>query len=204
MSEQVTAPIQLNRISFTGKIHLIDHDDKISKAAEALSKMTQLGFDTETRPAFKKGEVHQVALLQLSTETDAYIFRLHQITEFKILISILENPDIVKVGVAIRDDLKTLQKKFSFTPQNFIELQTLAKTKGLQNFGLKSMTEEVFQATITKSAKMTNWELPVLSDKQLNYAATDAWIGLMLYQKLIIMTDPVKALAKSLAKSLAK
>ena len=80
--------------------------------------------------------------------------------------------------------MRLLQKLFHFEPRKFVELQNLAKTKGLKNFGLKGMTEEVLQATISKGPKMTNWEAPVLTDRQLLYAATDAWIGLKLYQKL--------------------
>ena len=87
--------------------------------------------------------------------------------------------------MAIRDDLKQLQKRFVLKPQNFIELQSLAKEKGLANFGLKGMTEEVLRATITKGPKTTNWEAPTLTESQVMYAATDAWIGLRLYQQLI-------------------
>lgn len=171
-------------LSFPGKIHLITSDRQLDSVAGELGSIKEFGFDTETRPAFKKGEVYQVALLQLATETDAYLVRLHTITQFEILKKIFENPNVVKVGVAIRDDLKQLQKKIQFVPQNFVELQSLAKTKGLQNFGLKGMTQEVLSATITKGPKTTNWETTQLTDRQLMYAATDAWIGLKLYQKL--------------------
>ena len=146
-----------------------------------------LGFDTETRPSFNKGEVYKAALLQLSTDVDAYLIRLQYVTQFHVLKSILENKEIVKVGVAIRDDLRLLQKTFTFNPQSFIELQHLAKAKGLKNTGLKGMTEEVLQASLSKRAKVTNWEARELSDKQQIYAATDAWIGLTLYGKLMEM-----------------
>ena len=172
-------------LSFTGKIHLITNDQELQSVAGQLSAIKQFGFDTETRPSFKKGEVYQVALLQLATETDAYIIRLHRINQFQILKNIFESTEVLKVGVAIRDDLKQLQKVFQFTPENFIELQNLAKEKGLKNFGLKGMTEEVLQATITKGPKITNWEAAELTDRQILYAATDAWIGFTLYHKLI-------------------
>jgi ribonuclease D len=125
-----------------------------------------------------------VALLQLSTETDAYLIRLHQVTNFEIIKNVLESPEILKVGVAIRDDLKFLQKHFLFQPKNFVELQDLAKEKGLKNFGLKGMAAEVLAGSLSKGPKMTNWENPVLTDAQLMYAATDAWIGLELYHKI--------------------
>lgn len=175
---------QLQRISFPGKIHLINNDEELRSASIELNSAIELGFDTETKPSFKKGDVFKVALLQLATETDAYIIRLHYVTEFQLIRNIFENQKITKVGVAIRDDLKQLQKIFNFTPQNFKELQDIAKAKGLKNFGLRGMTEEVLQAALSKGPKLTNWEAKILTEQQMMYAATDAWIGLVLYHKL--------------------
>lgn len=177
-------PIKLSLLSFPGKIHLISSDQELAAVAGCLNSAKLLGFDTETRPSFVRGQVYKVALLQLSTESDAYLIRLHGITQFQELIRLFENTDIVKAGVAIRDDIKILNKVFKFEPKNFIELQNLAKTRGLKNLGLKSMAEEVLQGSINKAAKMTNWENQILTDRQLLYAATDAWIGLKLYQVL--------------------
>ena len=173
------------RISFTGKIYLISSDLQLQEVATALIEASAFGFDTETKPTFKKGDVHKVALVQLSTLDSAYLIRLHHITDFDLLKKIFENKAILKVGVAIRDDLKSLQKIFKFEPKGFIELQDVAKEKGLKNFGLKGMTEEVLEATISKGPKMSNWENPQLTEPQLLYAATDAWIGLSLYKKLL-------------------
>ncbi|MBO9667883.1 MAG: 3'-5' exonuclease domain-containing protein 2 [Bdellovibrio sp.] len=156
----------------------------MQRIASALESVKEFGFDTETRPAFKKGESYPVALLQLATDTDAYVIRMRHIKHFELLKKIFENPNVIKVGAAIRDDLKQLQKKFDFTPHGFIELQTVAKEKKLGSLGLKGMTEEVLQATISKGPKTTNWEAPELMDRQVQYAATDAWIGLKIYQKL--------------------
>ncbi len=186
MNDIIIKP-QYKRISFQGKIHLITNDQELQSAFIGLNSAKELGFDTETKPSFKKGEIYKVALLQLSTETDAYLIRLHHVTQFHMIKSIFENEKIVKMGVAIRDDLKQLQKIISFAPKNFIELQDVAKEKGLKNFGLKGMTEEILEATISKGPKMTNWEAHVLSVQQMAYAATDAWIGLTLYQKLQLM-----------------
>ena len=174
----------LQPILFPGKIHLIEHDRQMASIVDQLGSAQQLGFDTETRPSFKKGQVYRVALLQLSTETDAFLFRLHRLTQFQALVQIFENRAVPKVGVAIRDDIKQLLKVFQFKPENFIELQDVAKAKGLQNFGLKGMTEEVLNAGLSKGPKLTNWEAQELTEQQLKYAATDAWIGLKLFQKL--------------------
>lgn len=160
------------------------NDNELSAVADKILQATELGFDTETRPAFKKGEVYNVALLQLATETDAFLIRLHFIKNFEVFKTVFENPAVLKAGVAIRDDLKGLKKLFPFEHQNFVELQDVAKKKNLQNFGLRGMTEEVLEATISKGPKTTNWEAVELTDRQLMYAATDAWIGLKLYQKL--------------------
>lgn len=173
-----------NRINFQGKIHLITNDQELANAEQNLNSAQALGFDTETRASFKVGEVYQVALLQLATDDDAYLIRLHGISRFEFIQSIFENQEILKVGVAIRDDLKSLQKIFKFVPQNFIELQSIAKQKGLKNMGLRGMTEEVLQASLSKKAKISNWESKKLTDQQILYAATDAWIGLKLYQAI--------------------
>lgn len=178
-----------NKIKFPGKIHLITHDQALSVVAPALKAATTLGFDTETRASFKVGEVYQVALLQLATEHDAYLIRLHGITQFEFLKDIFEDPQILKVGAAIRDDLKALQKLFPFTPQNFIELQSVAKKANLKNLGLRGMTEEVLQVSLSKKAKTSNWELNNLSADQIIYAATDAWIGRKLYHAIISKTS---------------
>lgn len=177
--------LKLEFVSFPGVVHLILNDRDLALAMPGLLAARELGFDTETRPSFRKGEVYKVALLQLSTPTDAYLMRLHFLTQFQGLKEIFENPNVVKVGAAIRDDLKLLQQLFRFTPQNFIELQELGKAKGLTNLGLKSMTQDVLGATLTKGPKTTNWENHTLTEKQLLYAATDAWIGLKLYQALM-------------------
>lgn len=177
-------PTAFHFLNFSGKIHLITTDEQLQAVADELTLTKEFGFDTETRPAFKKGEVYDVAMLQLATDVDAYVIRFGQIRNYEILRTVFENPDIVKVGAAIRDDLKQLKKRFEFNPHNFIELQDLAKKKGLKNLGLKGMTEEVLGATISKGPKTTNWEAKELTERQIKYAATDAWIGLALYQKL--------------------
>ncbi len=176
------------RALFNGQIRLICNNSELSAVASDLKSIQQFGFDTETKPSFKKGEIYQVSLLQLSTEDVAYLIRLKYITQFEILKNIFENSNVVKVGVAIRDDIKQLKKLFNFEAQNFIELQDLAKAKGLENFGLKGMAEEVLKTTISKGSKLTNWEAFELTDQQLKYAATDAWIGLKLYQVLHIVS----------------
>ena len=189
-SQQNKTENPLPRISFPGKIYLINSNLELNAVAKELEGIKEFGFDTETKPSFKKGEFYKVSLLQLATHEKVFLFRLHYLTEFQILKNIFENPEIIKVGAALRDDLRQLQMIFKFSAKNFIELQDLAKVKGLKNFGLKGMTEEVLEATISKGPKLTNWEASELTSSQQLYAATDAWIGLEIYKKLEKSTRP--------------
>ncbi len=170
---------------FTGKINLIDSRDGIRKAAEAIASQPLLGFDTETRPSFRKGEFHHVALLQLATRHEAWLFRLNRIGLTEDLIRLLAEANIAKCGVAIRDDLKGLQKLEPFDPGGFIELATVSKEAGLQVEGLRKLAAILLGIRISKSAQTTNWESRVLTDKQIEYAATDAWASLEIYNKLV-------------------
>lgn len=175
-------PLEL--IQFPGTIHLIDNDAKADLLTERLDGVTELGFDTETRPSFRKGEVYKTAILQLATDDDAYVIQLQKLSRFDVFQRIFESKTTLKVGVAIRDDLKKLKHGFPFLPENFVELQDLAKSKGLKNFGLQGMTEEVLNARLSKKAKITNWEARTLTREQIMYAATDAWVGLELFRKI--------------------
>ena len=149
---------------------------------EVLSKQSVIGFDTETKPAFKKGVFNKVALLQLSTKKQAFLFRLNQIGLPKEISDILSNPEISKPGVAIRDDIKGLQEFENFNPRGFIELQDHAKDLGIQNFSLKKLTAIACGFRISKGQQLTNWEADELTEKQQKYAATDAWTALKIFE----------------------
>lgn len=185
MNDKSTLAPIYDKASFSGEIITVNQNKDIFAACQKLLDSDGiLGFDTETKPAFRKGEVYKVSLLQLSTDSVAVLFRLHYINDFSVIKEIFENKDLIKAGVAIRDDIKALQKLFPFTPTNFIELADVAKQKELKNFGLKGMTEEVLGLTLSKKAKLSNWQAKDLNEEQNLYAATDAWIGRQLYLKL--------------------
>jgi len=169
---------------FEGKIHLIEKVEDLTAAVNYLKKHPILGFDTETRPAFKKGQNHQVALLQLSTADEAFLIRTSMIGLSPGLIKILATPSILKIGVAIRDDIKILQKIAPFKPGGFIELQDLVKQFGIENFSLKKLAAIVCGLRISKSQRLTNWEATILTEQQQAYAATDAWIAYLIYKGL--------------------
>ncbi len=166
---------------FEGKIHLIEKVEQMTDAVNYLKKQTILGFDTETRPTFKKGQNHQVALLQLSTADEAFLIRTNLIGLSPGLIKVLASPSILKIGVAIRDDIKILQRIAPFKPGGFIELQDLVKDFGIENFSLKKLAAIVTGVRISKTQRLSNWEAHVLTEQQQIYAATDAWIAYHIY-----------------------
>ena len=171
-------------IQFEGQIHLVESKEGYLASINYLSQQSMLGFDTETKPAFKKGEYNEVALLQLATKDMAFLFRLNKMGFPNGLKSILENPKIQKIGVAIRDDIKSLQKLNNFIPGGFIELQDHVKDFGIQNFSLKKLSAIVLGYRISKSQRVTNWEAIELTEAQQIYAATDAWISHRIFESL--------------------
>ena len=166
---------------FEGKIHVIEKVEQVTDAVNYLKNQPILGFDTETRPAFKKGQNHHVALLQLSTADEAFLFRTNLIGLTPGLIKILSTPSILKIGAAIRDDIKILQRIAPFKPNGFVELQEMVKSYGIENFSLKKLAAIVQGVRISKSQRLSNWESTVLSEQQQIYAATDAWISYLIY-----------------------
>ena len=167
--------------AFDGKIHLITEINNLADAINTLRKYPVLGFDTETRPVFRKGVQHNVSLLQLSTEKEAFLFRLNHLGFPNELVAILEDPDILKVGIAILDDVRGLKKLSNFKADGFIELADIAGDLGIVTCGLRNLAAIFLGVRITKKAQLTNWERPVINSKQSLYAATDAWICLEMY-----------------------
>lgn len=178
-----SAPI-FKKAQFSGKIITVTKDEQIAEAMDFIKDQRLIGFDTETKPAFKKGEFYNVSLLQLATDDYAILFRLHFLKDFSLIKIMFEDKHVTKAGVAIRDDIKGLQKLFHFDPHGFVELSDIAKARNMKNFGLKGMTEEILNLTLSKKAKLSNWEAHDLKHDQLQYAATDAWIGRKLYETL--------------------
>ncbi len=170
---------------FNGKIVVIEYARDVKKVYPYLKNQTQLGFDTETRPSFKKGRKNKVALLQLSTADTAFLFRLNKMGLPKALCDILSDPNIIKTGVAIHDDVIGLQQLAPFTPHGFVEIQDMAKAMEIQNLGLKKLSGLFMGFRISKAQQTSNWELEDLSEAQLRYAATDAWVSLEIYLKML-------------------
>lgn len=170
---------------FEGKIVVIDHENKIQKAIANLLKHTELGFDTETKPAFKRGEVHKVALMQLSTMDTCYLFRLNKIGYPDELDEIICNPEIKKIGLSLRDDFAAIRKRSEKKPQNFVDLQSFVDEYGIDDNGLQRIYAILFGKKISKSQRLSNWEANYLTQSQKSYAAIDAWACLRIYNYLI-------------------
>ncbi|MEN6452780.1 MAG: 3'-5' exonuclease [Prolixibacteraceae bacterium] len=170
--------------AFEGEIVVVDQNEKLESAVNFLSSQKMLGFDTETKPSFKRGQVNQVALLQLSTGKRAFLFRINKIGLPEPLKKILSNPEILKVGVAIHDDIKGLQRVSPFRPAGFIELQQQVKDYGINDFSLKKIAGIVLGVRISKSQRLSNWEADELTEAQECYAATDAWISFQILHSL--------------------
>jgi len=175
---------KLPLLQFEGRITLIDTYEKFRRAMEDIGKPDLLGFDTETRPSFKKGRRYQVALLQLADARRAWLFRLNMIGLPKELATLLADKTVIKTGVAIRDDLKALKALTQFEPHGFIDLQNLVADHGIKELGLKKLTAITLGHTISKSQQVSNWEAPALTEPQQLYAATDAWVCRQIYLAL--------------------
>ncbi|MEL7004779.1 MAG: 3'-5' exonuclease [Bacteroidota bacterium] len=183
ITNQEINELELNR--YEGEIVMVDKAEDLSKIFREIRKENVVGFDTETKPAFKKGQVHDVSLVQIATEEKAYIIRINHTGITNEIYDFLSSKDIVKVGVALRDDLKDLQRLRPFTPEGFEELNQLVKPIGIESNGLRKLTAIILGFRISKSAQTSNWESETLTEKQLNYAATDAWVCIKMYNSLV-------------------
>lgn len=176
---------ELPLAQFEGEIFLVTEEDQVEEIAEFLSKQTLIGFDTETKPTFKKGQKNEVSLLQLSTSEQAFLFRLNHLGFPLPLRNLMEKESIIKVGAAVHDDLIGLKRLTdSFYPESFFDLNDELKKVGFHNVGVRNLCAMVLGIRISKSEQVSNWEVEELTEKQKRYAATDAWACVEIYQKL--------------------
>jgi ribonuclease D len=174
----------LDLIQYEGPIRVIDSMERFNEEIEHISRQTHLGFDTETRPSFKKGKVHPTALIQLASRDQAWIIRVNQLGYPGRLLKLLSDEAPLKIGVGLQDDLRRLRADFQFEPGGFLDLQNYVPAFGIDEKGLKKISGIVLNRRISKAQQVSNWEAEVLSEAQLRYAATDAWICLMIYNQL--------------------
>ena len=175
---------EINRLpmkQYEGPIHLVRTPDEAERAVGKLKKESLLGFDTETRPTFRVGEYYQPSLLQLATETEVFLFQIKQTGLTHGLCGILSNPNIIKTGVSIRSDVSELRKLAGFEPAGFVELAACAKQAHIKNLGLRGLAALLLGFRVSKREQTSNWAKNELTESQIRYAATDAWLGREIY-----------------------
>jgi ribonuclease D len=175
------AMLELPIRRYEGEIRLVESAQAREHAAADIFQDEALGFDTETRPAFRKGESHPPALAQVATARAVYLFPLQRLDFSATLGEMLAEKAIVKAGVALADDLRQLRALFAFEPAAVMDLGHVAKRHGLKQTGVRNLAGIFLGARITKGAKTTNWAARHLTQQQMTYAATDAWICRELY-----------------------
>ncbi len=169
---------------FPGKIYIIDTAAEARSAAAYLMRQPMVGFDTETRPTFRKGETHDVALVQLSTADECFLFRVNVIGFCEPLRKLMESPDVLKIGLSTKDDFHGLARLSPFTPAGIVELQHFVGKYDISDMSLQKVYAIIFGEHITKGQRLTNWEAQSLTPAQQAYASLDAWACLRIYLQL--------------------
>ncbi|MCM1163675.1 MAG: 3'-5' exonuclease domain-containing protein 2 [Muribaculaceae bacterium] len=175
----------LPTVKFDGAITLVERLEDVAPAVAYLREQDIVGFDTETKPNFRKGVTNKVSLIQVATEDRSFLFRLNKIGFSQELKEFMECNDVLKVGLSLKDDFHVLHKISAFTPDNFIELQDMVKKYGITDASLQKIYAIIFGGRISKSQRLTNWEAPTLTPSQMVYASIDAWACQRIYKRLI-------------------
>lgn len=175
---------EMPKAVFPGQIHIVENPQEAERAVAYLKSCPILGIDSETRPSFTKGQSYKVALLQISSEEHCFLFRLNLTGLTLPIIMLLENPNVIKVGLSLRDDFMMLHKRAPFEQRACVELQEYVRTFGIQDKSLQKIYAILFGEKISKSQRLSNWEATELTLPQQQYAATDAWACLNIYNLL--------------------
>ena len=168
-----------------GETILVDKPEDVESAIQAINKETIIGIDTETRPAFKKGVVYHISLIQIATRDCTYLFRINHVGLSDGLIKLFESEEIMKVGIDLNYDINLLQRVKRFTPRNVIELNSYCTQKGFLVMGLRKLSALILGIRISKRQQTSNWEAETYTPAQIRYAATDAWACRALFVRLI-------------------
>jgi ribonuclease D len=173
--------MQLPIVQYRGAIRLIETEDDLHRASREIRSEHVVGFDTETRPTFRKGQFHAPSLVQIATSHAVHLFPIARLDCSEALMEVFENKKLIKAGVALARDLSELQKLFPFKVANVVDLGDIAKHRGMAQTGLRNLTGLFLGGRITKGPQTSNWAQPKLTAKQQIYAATDAWACRELY-----------------------
>lgn len=176
--------LKLPTVEFPGAITVVETLPDAIEALDHLRRQHAVGFDTETKPNFRKGQTNTVSLIQLSTLDHSYLFRLNRLGFCDELRAFMESEEVVKVGLSLRDDFHMLHKLAEFEPRNFVDLQTVVKSFHIADSSLQKIYGILFNGRISKSQRLSNWEASRLSEGQMIYASIDAWACLKIYNHL--------------------
>ena len=190
MFKESITPKELEKIDFAscpGKIIVIDSvGAEFKRAIAYLREQKVIGFDTETRPTFSPDQPrYSVSLLQLSGSDKSFLFRINKIGMHRRLCNLLSSDKVIKVGAAIHDDIRGLQKLRDFVPAGFVDLQKIVWEWGIRDKSVKKMAAIILGIRISKTQQLSNWEADVLTEPQCKYAATDAWVCREMYIHLM-------------------
>ena len=175
----------LPAVEFRGEIRIVEHERDIAAACKTLAEQPVIGFDTETRPSFRPGVTFRVSLLQLSTPTVCYLFRLNKIPLAKPILQLLEDRRILKIGADVAGDLRSLRQIRHFRDGGFVDLQGIAPEWGIGEKSLRKLSAIVLGRRVSKAQRLSDGEAATLTDKQQLYAATDAWVCTRIYEQLL-------------------
>lgn len=175
---------ELPMVQYSAGATIIDSAIHLEEAVDFLSKAPILGFDTETRPSFRRGQSFKVALMQIASPDRCFLFRLNKIGLHPLLKQLLENPGQLKVGLSLRDDFNSLHKISEVNPQGFVDLQQYVKKFGIIDNSLSRIYAILFGRRISKNQRLTNWEADRLTQAQINYAAFDAVSCIQIFEFL--------------------
>ena len=175
---------KLKKVVFYGRIIVVYTDQEAEKAVDFLLSQPILGFDTETRPAFEKGKHYKCSLLQVSTKTTCFLFRLNQLGMCSAVRRLLSDTKVTKVGLAWNNDLLSLRQLGPFDTGTFVDLQDIVKEIGIEDQSLVKIYANLFNERISKTDRLSNWERDVLKDSQKVYAAIDAWACIRIYEEI--------------------
>ena len=187
MFDKIITKEQVNELPlqrYEGKIVVVSNAEQLASALEELKKAKVIGFDTESKPTFHKGQYNPVAMIQMAIPGKVFLIRIHLTGFTKGLQELFENKEVVKAGISIRDDMKDLQRLATFSPENVVDLNDLAAAIGVVNIGVRSLSGIFLGIRISKGQQTSNWEKETLSEGQMAYAATDAWVCLEIYRTL--------------------
>ena len=174
----------LKRVEFYGKIYVVTSPIEAEHVVDYLLSQPILGFDTETRPAFEKGKRYYCSLLQVSTRTDCFLFRLNKTGLCPAVVRLLGDEQVTKVGLAWNNDMLSLRQLGSFKPGRFIDLQDMVRELGVEDQSLVKIYANLFGERISKAERLSNWERNELTEKQMEYAAIDAWACVRIYNEV--------------------